>query len=520
MNKNSRRCLAFFFSGIFASTFAEASMPLLSITPTFKAPTQLLSNSYAAAIYQVTNNTKTITSFKMQPISGVTQITNLAGACADPIILTQGQTCSLYLRINGSQMGLVLSGGPVVCNNSPNPLACSQPSAENSLSVALSWRGAPAQNNWIAVLIAEDAPPANTLSTYVQQIITLAPKLEQIHLRVSAGATDYSTYVDLIQLLRTTYPAPILIGFHPDNSSSSYSNWNCGSSDSACVLNKSIAAMNAVNALVDPKQQGLGFNIFSLEQGYVEIVPSTLANYQAVKACLNPAHKAPGAQCPVCTNCTPQVTIASPVVTFGNAAQSIGDSTLYGPSALDYAYPQYYNLGERIYPPYNTLLNNGYFPTDSWNCQQTPPTTQNPWWVVDVDNGSSPYSPQIPCLATGQSYPDVFTYPNPTTQGPNPGLAAAYVAYILTFKEQISDIVATNGSQVYTTFSGEPQFLGAPGWTLDLILAFYEDLYTDFNTLYTQYPALFAQGVFANGVNTTAIKYGIWNFSSILANNP
>ena len=56
------------------------------------------------------------------------------------------------------------------------------------------------QNNWISVLIDQDGPPGD-LATYVNQIVTLAPALEQIHLRVfGSQAADYTTYANLILL--------------------------------------------------------------------------------------------------------------------------------------------------------------------------------------------------------------------------------------------------------------------------------------------------------------------------------
>lgn len=488
------------------TTNCFAGGPLISIIPIFKAPEYLASNSFGAAIYQITNNTKTLHSFAMRPIQGVTQVTSTAGACSNPILLGYGQSCFLNLNIMGNQMAEALIGGPIICNNSSQPFACSQPSQSNSLHVSKILGDSQTQNTWISVLVAQDEPPAD-ISMYVQQIIALAPSLQQIHLRVTPGATNYSFYTSLINLLRTSYKTPLLIGYHPDNSDSSYTGWGCTLGDWQCVLNASVKNMNAMNAVADPHQTGVGFNIFSLEQGYVEITPSDPAHFQAVKACLNPAVAT--SVCPVCSACTPTTVIASPVVTFGNVSQSYGDG-IYGSNMLDWGYPQTYNLGKRI-APYDDLITNGYFPTYSTSCHTSPYSID--LYVVDVDS-SAAYAPEIPCTATGQTTPNVFTYPDPTTSGPDPTLASAYVGFLMTQYPPISNTIDTHGSTVYMTFSGEPEFLGAPGWSLSLISQFYTDLNANFASLKISTPALFPSG----GTDPSALQYAIWNFSSILAN--
>jgi hypothetical protein len=106
------------------SSVSFASVPLLTITPIYKAPTLLANNSFTAAVYQVTNNTSSLSTFYMQPISGITQNITNTGACSNPIVLRQGQSCLLNLRIIGSQLPPKVTAGPVICNNA---FACSQP---------------------------------------------------------------------------------------------------------------------------------------------------------------------------------------------------------------------------------------------------------------------------------------------------------------------------------------------------------------------------------------------------------
>ena len=494
------------YASIFICSSLFAGQPLLTIAAVYKAPSTLARNSFTAAVYQVTNNSKTISSFAMKSIPGVTQVTSFAGACGNPIALNFGQSCQLYLRVTGSQVGSAIKGGPVICNNVPNPLACSQPSISDVIN--LTTTPVKTQNNWISVLVAQDEPPTD-LATYLNQIIALAPGMTQVHFRVPPGATNYSFYANAINLFRTAYPARLLIGFHPDNSSGSYSGWGCGTpADNhwQCVLNESIKTMNAMNALVDPQQTGQGFNIFSLEQSYVEIANATAQQFADVKNCLNPSVGTAGT-CPICTTCSPQQAYASPVVTFGNVSQSFG-AGIYGPTMLDFAYPQFYNLGKHL-TPYESLFTNGYFPTYSTACISNLTNLT----VVDIDSNSA-YAPEIPCLAAGQTAPNIYTYPDPTTQTANPSLVAAYMAYLMTQLPPIAVTIPLDGSTAYITFSGEPEIFGSPGWAPTLLSQFYTDLNNNFSLLkgMNLSPPLFPSG----GTDPSTLQYAIWNFSSML----
>jgi hypothetical protein len=371
----------------------------------------------------------------------------------------------------------------------------------------------PAQNTWISVLIAQ-YEPISDVSTYVNQIIKLAPKLEQIHLRVTPGATNYSFYASIINLLRTAYGPGLIVGYHPDDSSSSYDGWNCTSTPTwQCVLSASISNMNAMNAVADPNKTGQGFNTFSIEQSYV--FPADAPTLKNIKACLNPSAAGQGTSCPA----TPLVT-ASPVVTFGDVLPSYGgcdpnnlSACEYGVDALDYGYPQYYNKVINLISDYSALVSNGYFPDYSAkDCINNAPF---PYTVVDVVFPPAPTFPHplIPCTSTTNT-PDIYTYPAPSTTGPSPTLASSYVAYIMTQLPPISGPTNTNGATVYITFSGEPEFLGAPGWTLDLISEFNTNLNSNFDYLKTNFPTLFPSG----GADPHTLKYAIWNFSSILTN--
>ena len=498
------------------STLGFGAKPIYSVERVIAAPSELPSNRSTSATYRVCNNAPIPQTLTMSPIPGITQITTTTGACASPFTLNPQQCCLLNLRIRGNEAPLQIKQGPVVCkthgngNNVADKFACSQPSYAHSFKTQITPE-VPDQNAWISVLVAQHAPPSD-LQTYVNNIKYLAPSLKQFHVRVVAGATNYQVFADLIAMLRTAYSDDLLIGFHPDNSSTSYVPWGCTSPDWQCVLNKSIEAMNAVDAIADPNHTGAGFNIFSIEQSYVE--PQTPEGYSTVKACLNPGTASSTAICPA------GVTIADkPYVSYGSVLPSYGASNQYGPTMLDYGYPQYYNLGKRIINTYSALITatTPYFPAYSAASCLATPEPAYPYNVVDVDTPGAYAPPKIPCFSP-TSKPNVYTYTDPpTVNGPSPVLASAYLGYLMTQLEPILPVTPpVVGATVFITLSGEPDFLGAPGWTLDKIAEFNQDLNNNFSRLKTEFPSLFPAG----GEDPSSLQYAIWNFEDILKNNP
>lgn len=401
------------------------------------------------------------------------------------------------------------------------------------LSIVLAqWGACPvgAASPWISVLIAQEVPPAPgpDMVAYVNRIKALAPALKQIHLRFAAGATNYQDYVTLIGLLRSAYGSSLAIGFHPDNSRGSCSHlfWGCttgdcppatdpnqcGPTDPAnwqCVLSKSIEAMNAINAIADPTHSGVGFTIFSLEQSSVEDVSTGTVtspcptNWLAqIKAVLSGSSTA-----------LPGVTAASPPVKFGNVLPSYGGPDVYGPTGYDFGYPQNYNLGKHLPAAFSSLVTDSspYFPIASaQNC--LPSSGAFPCMVVDVDSNGAYSPPKIPCFDPGNA-PNVYTYVAPGSSGPSPALAAAYVAFLMTQYQPISGTENLGGSEVFMTFSGEPEFLGAPGWTLDNISAFHTNLMSNFTLLKQLEPGLFPP---SGGADPATLKFAIWEFEPIL----
>ena len=361
-------------------------------------------------------------------------------------------------------------------------------------------------NDWIKVLVAQSTPPSRAgFATYVAKIAKLAPSLEQIHLRWAAGADSGvpADYAELIGMLRDRFGSTLLVGFHPDNSGTSCSPWGCDQGDCAptsaatwqCVLDASIEVMNEVNAITD----GRGFDIFSIEQGYIEDVQNSLSE---INRCLAGDGTA-----------LPGVTPADPPVKFASVTGSYGGPETYGPNGYHFTYPQNYNLGKNLPPDATSLYQaqDPYFPTAS--AQACLPRGATDIKVVDVDMNGAYAPPKIPCFG-GTNVPNVYMTTATGAPGASPGLAAAYVAFLMTQYPPISNQVELGGSKVFMCLSGEPEFLGGSAWTLDLINQFHSDLQADFVQLQALVPTLFPTG----GADPGSIEFAIWNFDAILQN--
>ncbi len=508
----------------------SGSKPLFSITAISQAPRYIASNQSTSATFLVKNNTNSTKTLVMQPILGVSVETTTTNACHYPIILGGGKSCILNLIINGSQIPDTILSGPIVCQviantTNPNPALCSQPNASESFLITKSAAADLSQNAWISVMLAQSEPPSD-ITTYVNQIYALAPQAEQIHIRVSpilnpvadpTSNSKYQFFADVIAALRAKYATNpnFLVGYHVDNSKGSEPYWGCADNDWHCVLSDSITVLNNINAIADPAKKGIGFSIYSIEQSYV--IPVDPDSIKDVKACLNPADAAVGATCPISVT-------ASPTVKYGDVLPSYGASNIYGTDAFDYGYPQYYNLVESLTSAHGSILvtsaSDSYFPPDSAaNCI----SGSYPYNVIDANltgnpiPKNAPRPPLIPCFDSNESsspYPnpanDVFTHNNTA----NPTLAAAYDAYLMTQLPPISEQINTNGAIVYITFSGEPEFFGGSDWSYANISSFNQLLNSNFTKLNQLIP-----GIIPTGVNTSQIKYAIWNFEQILANN-
>ena len=528
---------------IISITAFSASGPLLTLSPITPLPAMIPNNGTTiTVIYNVINNSNNnnLTRIPMDTISGVEQVMNTTGACnttATP------QSCLLYLDFHGANTPAVIQDGPFI----QTPSSRIRPSSNHILQMQTAAPSTQVDNTWIKVLVAQDPPPSDSteLATYVAKIKKLAPNLEQIHIRVTPQPFDpnssaYQNYANAVTALRAAYPGTrLIVGFHPDTNKKqdSCQGWGCQNcpADPAqwnitqltCMMDTSIKTMNAISALLPAGQK---FDTYSIEQGYVQpmdtcpLPPGSTAPacLQQMKACLCPQGTSTenGTSCPAVNpqSCISNVTLAFPSVTYGNVLGSYGGQDIYGPTGLDFGYPQFYNLGKKIITDYDSLISGGYFPNASTACHSGPPYVAN-LYVVDIDSNGA-YAPEIPCYIAGQPE-QANIYTNPSAAAPDPNLAAAYLAFIMTQYPPIQGGPATVvGAKVYITLSGEggaPTALGGSGWSLANLWQLNYDLGIKFTQLNALFPALFNQG----GTTFTGVQnfeYAIWNFDDILAN--
>lgn len=120
---------------IFLSTFTYASgAPLWTFTPLTATTISVPNDNTARVSYLVTNQSKKSHTLTLRPMSGVSQITKGFHVCANPFVLSQGESCRLILQIEGSQIGTSLTGGPIVCQQQSS-LQCYRPNQTDILNV-------------------------------------------------------------------------------------------------------------------------------------------------------------------------------------------------------------------------------------------------------------------------------------------------------------------------------------------------------------------------------------------------
>ena len=128
---------------LFVTHLGHAMVPDFNITPITSTEMLLPKNSAVMIRYKVTNQTQLRRQLTMQTILGVHQATDGAGICSNPFILNPNESCTLKLRIIGSQIPPRITGGPVICktksatDNTPDPFLCSQPAVPDRLAISL-----------------------------------------------------------------------------------------------------------------------------------------------------------------------------------------------------------------------------------------------------------------------------------------------------------------------------------------------------------------------------------------------
>ncbi|KTC91250.1 hypothetical protein [Fluoribacter dumoffii] len=118
------------------TTTEQVSSPLWTFIPDANFPPEVtVSPTRTATVkYTITNQSKKTKMLVMSPIIGINQVTSGVGNCKNPFSLSYKQSCTLTLKVIGSELVKNVSGGPVVCNQG-NRLQCYQPASSNSLNI-------------------------------------------------------------------------------------------------------------------------------------------------------------------------------------------------------------------------------------------------------------------------------------------------------------------------------------------------------------------------------------------------
>jgi len=259
-----------------ASSVLYAGQPPFSIIPVAGSTTSFLlpGNFTETTSYQVTNQTKTKRILTMVPITGINQVTG-SGNCANPFILSPGQSCTLALTINASQVPATgINGGPVICktkaanNNAPDPFLCSQPDVESRLAISVTTslvtvgQYAYIANQFDNTVSFCQANPATGLLTQCSVTATGLSGLEGIGFN-PAGTLFYSANassnsISVCQLNQSTgalsgcidaggsgFNLPNAIAFSPDGTILYTSNLGGSASVSACLVNATSGQLSA-----------------------------------------------------------------------------------------------------------------------------------------------------------------------------------------------------------------------------------------------------------------------------------
>jgi len=245
------------------STILYAAQAKFSIIPTSDSIVILLlpRNFTETVRYQVTNQTKITRALTMVPISGVSQITTDVGACANPFTLSQQQTCTLTLALDGSKLPSAgISSGPIVCKTkapsdpSPDPFLCSQPAVGNALAVSIT-----------------------TIGQYAYVANQLDNSVSFCHVNPATG------FLSQCAITATGLSGVEGIGFNPSGTFF-YSANPTNSSISVCQVNSTTGALSGC---VD--SGGTGFNLpdaIAFSPDGTILYTSNFASPQSVSACL------------------------------------------------------------------------------------------------------------------------------------------------------------------------------------------------------------------------------------------
>lgn len=128
----------------FVTSLLQAGTPMWTFTTVADYPPSatVAVNEIKIVKYTVTNQSNKTRTLMIQPIAaGVQQIASGAGVCTNPFILSSGGSCTLVLKVSGSQLHHSIIGGPTVCpqgpNGEPSKFQCYTPSKNDSLNIII-----------------------------------------------------------------------------------------------------------------------------------------------------------------------------------------------------------------------------------------------------------------------------------------------------------------------------------------------------------------------------------------------
>lgn len=167
------------------SIIVHAEKLVFTITPTLRAPTQVVANTNAITYYNVQNTApQRLTNNGVVDLpSGVTQIATgpESNICQTRFDLDVNQSCLLKLNIKSSQVGQIINAGPIVCHTPEERVACYQPSPSDRINTTIV-----AQASSSATLSAD---PVN---------LSISPNITS-YLTVTNTSTN-STYANNVQI--------------------------------------------------------------------------------------------------------------------------------------------------------------------------------------------------------------------------------------------------------------------------------------------------------------------------------
>ena len=120
---------------LFCTIGSASSSPVWTFVPLTATSFTMISGSTEIVQYTVTNQSLRPHILFMQPITGITQVTD-PGLCSNPIELPyKGASCTLSLLVDGGKLTSSIHGGPNLCQQGGGSLECYHPGVNDLLDI-------------------------------------------------------------------------------------------------------------------------------------------------------------------------------------------------------------------------------------------------------------------------------------------------------------------------------------------------------------------------------------------------